>query len=93
MRLVDLQTLDNDPKTIMEMISSGIIKGQNEGIYMLETLGFNLEKRNVMESYSPYKRKLSCWPIFYKTNNELLSKELANPEIWDPCLFDGDSSL
>ena len=77
----------------MEIISYGIEKCKEQEIHVLEVIGFNMHKRNMMEKYYPYKRKLPSFPLYYKTRNELLSQELENIEVWDPCCFDGDASL
>lgn len=92
-RLIDIQSIDEESDILEELISSAMKKCQKEDIHMLEIIGFNPQKRNVMEKYSPYKRKMPAWPLFYKAKDNSLAKELMDPEAWDPCLLDGDASL
>ena len=91
--LADFQTLDDDYNILAGMISCGIQRCREEGIHMLEIVGFNHQKKKTVMKLSPHKRKLDSWPFFYKVNNSLLAERLENPDIWDPCLLDGDSSL
>ena len=90
--LVDLQTLDDDHKTILPMIYQAIKQCRLEGIHMLESIGFNSEKRKIVEKLLTHKRKLTVWPL-YKTKSKDLEEELYNTDSWDPCLFDGDGSF
>ncbi len=60
---------------------------------MLESMGLCPEKAQVIEKLAPYQRKLSSWLSFYKTNDPGLARSLKDPKVWDPSLFDSDSSL
>ncbi len=91
-RLVDMQTT-KDAECLMDLISVAIKRCKEEGVHMLEVLGFNNEKRNIMEKCYPHMRSLSYYPFFYKIKNRSMLNLLENPQSWDPCLFDGDSSL
>jgi hypothetical protein len=91
-RLVDMQTT-KDTECLMDLISVAIKRCRDEGVHMLEVLGFNNEKRNIMEKCYPHMRSLSYYPFFYKIKNRSMLNLLENPQSWDPCLFDGDSSL
>lgn len=93
MKLVDLQTIDNDKIAIEEIIKSCIEKCKREKISIFEIIGFNSKKRNIVEKYNPLKRELQSWPFFYKANNKDLDLELENSEVWDICEYDGDASL
>lgn len=92
-RLVDFQAIDENSDILTKMISLAIRKCRKENIHMLETLGFNSQKRAMLKNCLPYKRKLSTHPFFYSVKDKFLAKELENPKAWDPCLFDGDASL
>ena len=92
-RLIDLQSADETSDNFMKMISSGIRRCRKEGIDMLEVIGFNPQKRDIIERGRPYQRRLPNWPFFYKARDLLLEKALENPEAWDPCLLDGDSTI
>lgn len=93
MKLVDLQTIDNNEIAIEEIIKSCIEKCKREKISVFEIIGYNLKKRNIIKRYNPLKRKLQSWPFFYKVNNKELDLELENSNVWDICEYDGDASL
>ena len=60
---------------------------------MLEAIGFAHRKQEILQSLASYRRALPSWLYFYKANNTTLAQALFDPQIWDPCCFDGDSSL
>jgi len=93
MKLVDLQSIDNDNIVIEEIVKSCIKKCKKDEISVFEAVGFNKEKRNIIEKFKPLKRKYQSWPFFYKVNNKELGLELENYKIWDVCEYDGDASL
>ena len=93
MKLVDLQTIDNSEIAIEEIIKSCIRKCKLEKISVFEVVGFNKEKRNIIEKYKPLNRKFQSWPFFYKVSNKKLGLELENSRVWDICGYDGDASL
>jgi len=92
-RLIDFQTIEDDFSILQDMIFFGIKKCKEEGIYVLEIIGFNENKRTCLKKCLPYKRKLLSWPFLYKAKDNLLSEELNNPQVWDPCFYDGDASI
>jgi len=92
-RLADFQTLANDNSLLMPMLSCALERCRRTGIHMLEVIGLCSEKAEVIGKLSPYRRKLPSWLSFYKTNNPRLAQSFKNQRVWDPCLFDGDSSL
>lgn len=93
MRLVDFQTLDGDVKMLGPMLAWAHDRCKREGIHMLEASGFRPEKEAVIESFNPHRRELPNWFYFYWTRNKELAAKLTNPDAWDPCHYDGDSSL
>jgi hypothetical protein len=50
-----------------------------------------LEKK--LESACPHGRPLGSWLSYYKVNNASLANVIKSPAVWEPSLFDGDSSL
>lgn len=93
MKLVDLQTIDDNKIVIEEIIKSCIEKCIRERISVFEIIGFNSKKRNIFKKYNPLKRKLQSWPFFYKVNDDGFGLELENSGVWDICEYDGDASL
>jgi hypothetical protein len=95
MRLADFQCLQDEqaPDLLVAMLHAAMLRCREESIHMLEVVGLpeNLEKR--LEHSSPHRRSLSQWLYFYKANNVSLAGKLKNPELWEPSLYDGDSTL
>jgi len=92
MKVVDLQIVNNDAETMNKLISYSISKCSAESIDMLEMIGFNAKKRECLNRYLPYKRKLTVWPFYLARDNQV-ADELEKPDKWELCLFDGDGSF
>ena len=92
-RLVDFQTLNDDARDLTDMIYFAVKKCKAEGIHLLETIGFNEDKRLFLKKSSAYKRKWPSWPFLYKAGEAGLSRELNDPSVWDPSFYDGDGSI
>lgn len=93
MMLVDFQTLDGKIASLEPMLQCALKRCSQEHIHMLEAIGFAREKREMMFKLAPYRRRLPYWLYYYKAQDKDLAGCLANPEQWDPSMFDGDSSL
>ncbi len=92
-RLVDFQTIDDDPSALRDMIFSCIMKCRNENIHVLETVGFSDKKRASLAECFPYKRRMLSWPFLYKAGTAALSEDLNDPRVWDASFYDGDGSI
>lgn len=95
MRLVDFQCLD--PERAMQLLTAMLHAAMNrcrkESIQMLELVGFTPEMEEALERSSPHRRSLSSWLYCYKAANPQLAENLQDTVVWEPSLFDGDSSL
>jgi hypothetical protein len=60
---------------------------------MVEVIGWRLEKGDLVDGLSAHQRTLPSWLYFYKTNDAVLATSLKDRNVWDPCHFDGDSTL
>lgn len=94
-RLVDFQCLDqqSEPDLLMAMLQAAMTRCRQEYIQMLELVGLSPELEKTLEGASPLRRDLSSWLYFYKAGNPVLAQKLSNSAVWEPSLFDGDSSL
>jgi hypothetical protein len=93
MCLVDFQALDGHVELLRPLLCNALERCRDEGIHMLEAIGFPPEKQRVIDSLSPDRRSLSSWRYFYKATNRQLADSLKDPLAWDPSCFDGDASL
>ena len=95
MRLADFQCLEQElaPDLLMAMLQAAMNRCRQESIHMLELLGVAPELEKTLERASPHRRPLSSWLYFYKAGYPSLAERLKNSAVWEPSLFDGDSSL
>jgi hypothetical protein len=92
-RLVDFQSLDANPLILDAMIAAALQRCKATGTQMMEVVGFTGQIRNRLERIAPFRRKLSSWLFYYKAASKELKIPLQDPQIWQPCGYDGDSSL
>ncbi|HTW57397.1 MAG TPA: hypothetical protein VMD99_04680 [Terriglobales bacterium] len=97
MRLVDFQCLERDRSFFLEllraMLHAAMKRCRQESIHMLELVGVDAELESDLKRTSPHTRSLSSWLYFYKASSPGLAEKLKNADVWEPSLFDGDSSL
>lgn len=94
-RLADFQCLDEErtPDFLMAMLHAAMNRCRQESIHMLELVGVSPVLEKILQRASPHRRGLASWLYFYKANNPALADRLKNAAVWEPSLFDGDSSL
>ena len=92
MRLVDFQSEGDGAKFLHDAIEVALARCRDEGIHMLESVGFGNVRRKQIDALAPYQRQLPAWMFWYKASekNPELAKALLNPDVWDPCTYDGD---
>lgn len=93
MRLVDYQTLSGDAAMLTPMMALAVKKCREQGIHMLEYVGFLPETQQAVRRLGFQPRQLPCWQYYYLANSHGLANSLAEPASWCPSAFDGDSSL
>jgi hypothetical protein len=95
MILVDFQCLDQEkaPALLMAMLQAGVDRCRHESIHMLELIGLAAHLERAVEKASPERRRLLNWVYCYKAGDPVLAEKLKSPAVWEPSLFDGDSSL
>lgn len=92
MRLVDFQSEGDGAKFLHDVIEVALSRCHTEGIHVLESIGFGNVRRKQIDALAPYQRQLPSWMFWYKVSaqNPELAKALMNPDVWDPCTYDGD---
>jgi hypothetical protein len=92
-RLVDFQALGNAEEMLGPMLHCMIQKCRASGIHILEVTGCWPNQAALSGLVAPYERPLPSWVFYYKGRSEELSRLLADPRVWVPSSFDGDSSI
>jgi hypothetical protein len=95
MRLTDFQCVEEDRAAALlkAMLQAALDCCRTEGFHMLELTGLSPRMEKELEPASPHRRQLSNWRYFYKVSGRRLAEQLKNADVWEPWLFDGDSSL
>jgi len=95
MRLADFQCLEptRSMDLLTAMLTAAADRCRQDSIHMLELVGVTPAMEARLSSASPHHRPLGSWLSFYKANSQAWAKVLDNPSVWEPSLFDGDSSL
>jgi hypothetical protein len=94
-RLADFQCLEQEsaPDVLAAMLQAAMDRCRKESIHMLELIGLAPALERKLEHASPHRRALPNWIYFYKASSPALAEKLKSAAVWEPSLFDGDSSL
>ena len=94
-RLIDFQCLDTEKAFdfLLAMLRTAADCCRKGSIHMLEFVGDPSDLMKKLPSAALRQRPLGSWLYYYKTNNASLAQELQGSSVWEPSLFDGDSSL
>jgi hypothetical protein len=94
-RLVDFQCLEDAaaPTVLRAMLRAAFNRCRQESLHMLELIGLNPAWEAEIAQAHPHRRQLPNWMYYYKANDRTLAQKLKSPAVWEPSLFDGDSSL
>ena len=95
MRLADFQCIapENSLNILTSMLATATDRCRKESIHMFELVGVTPALVKGLRSAGPHARSLGSWLSYYKANNASLVGALKSAEVWEPSLFDGDSSL
>ena len=92
-RIIDLQMLEEKSNIVKDLLSAALSFSANQGSSIVECIGFSGEKRSCFKKLSFYNRKLVPYPFYFKPGIGKDNTILDDPKIWDPCPYDGDTSL
>ena len=91
--LIDLVSLKDNEEVYFSLIKNCIIEAKKRGYHMFEIVGFKDLKRKIFSKFQTFSRKLSIFPFYYKTSNNISENFLEIQDTWDSSLIDGDSFL
>jgi hypothetical protein len=92
MKIVDFQTLEPDKDLLPGLVKLALRRSAAANCAFLEHHGCELPKMRGFEIIARYRAVKPSWSFFYYTDDPLLEERLADPEVWDPSEYDGDSS-
>jgi hypothetical protein len=94
-KVVDLQAIDDEPNTVLSLMSAALEHAARSGADVVEAMGFNKSKHDLLERLNPHHRTLPSFPYLYKVgaNSPSLQDALRGADAWDPSPLDGDSAL
>ena len=94
-RVVDLQAIDDEPNTVLSLMVAALEHGARSGADVVETMGFNKSKHDLLERLNPHHRTLPSYPYLNKVSGDAptLQCALLEADAWDPSPLDGDSAL
>jgi hypothetical protein len=94
-RLVDFQCLEDSaaPMVLRAVLRAAFDRCRQESIHMLELIGLSPALEAAIAQARPHRRQLPNWMYYYKANDRTLAGKLKSVMVWEPSLFDGDSSL
>ena len=90
-RLVDYQSLDGDTFLLLQMLDAIDCCRREE--FVLESIGWRLDRGELMDTLAPYFRTLPSWQYFYKAANPALAGVLKDRAVWSPSQYDGDACI
>lgn len=84
---------DDDPALVQALLVGCMRATREDGVHVLEAIGFDAFKRGVIDATGPRRRRSPAWPYLYKAQSATLATQLGSPDAWDPCPFDGDAAF
>lgn len=91
--LADLIADRDDPKILRHLLAGAARSARARGASLLESVGFPAPIRAILAESRPRVLRNRAWPYYYKAIDPLIHRDLAEPERWRACLYDGDGSL
>lgn len=90
--LVDFQSIADGGNLFYSLLDWALERCSREGIQLLQTIGLCPAGIGDITALAPYTIRQPGRPL-YKARDGSLAKRLSDPNVWTPCLFDGDASL
>ena len=92
MKIVDFQTVEPDTDLLPGLVRLALRRSAAEDCSFLEHHGLGLQKMASFEAIATYRATKPSWSFFYYAEDAELERRLADPDVWDPSEYDGDSS-
>jgi hypothetical protein len=92
MKLVDFQTVEPDVDLLAGLLTVALRRSAAEDCFVLEHHGCGLAKMRRFDELAPYRATKPRWSFYYCATAPEFEARLADPDVWDPSEYDGDSS-
>ena len=92
MKIVDFQTVEPDTDLLPGLVKPALRRAAAQDCAFLEHHGCGLPRMRWFETIATYRAVKPSWSFFYATDDAALGERLADPDVWDPSEYDGDSS-
>jgi hypothetical protein len=92
MALIDFQSTADKGNLFYPMLDWALERCSKAGIHLLETIGLCPRGIGDLGALAPYTIEQEGRPL-YKARDASLAKRLSDPNVWTPCLYDGDASV
>ena len=92
MKLIDFQTVEPTTDLLPGLLRLALHRAAAEDCAMLEHHGCGLAKMHGFDVLAPHRAVKPAWSFYYLPVDAALEGRLAEPGVWDPSEYDGDSS-
>ncbi len=92
MKIIDFQTVEPDTALLPGLVRLALRRSAAENCSFLEHHGVGLPKMAPFEAVATYRAAKPSWSFFYASDDAALEGRLADPDVWDPSEYDGDSA-
>ncbi|MGD0521590.1 MAG: hypothetical protein ABSA48_10080 [Terracidiphilus sp.] len=94
-RIVDIQAIGDESNALLSLMSAALEHAARSGADVLEAMGFNKSKHDLLERLHPHHRSLPSFPYLYQVSADSpsLQDALQGADAWDPSPLDGDAAL
>ena len=92
MKLIDFQSVEPDVDLLPSLLDIALQRSAAENCSVLEHHGCGIPKMRSFDELAPYRIDKPGWSFYYCATDPKFEAELAEPGVWDPSEYDGDSS-
>jgi hypothetical protein len=92
MKLVDFQTVEPEIDLLPGLLTVALRRSAVQQCSVLEHHGCGLPKMHSFDGMAPYRAAKPKWSFYYCATDPEFEARLAEPDVWDPSEYDGDSS-
>ena len=91
--LADLQIVPGSEASLSSLFEAAAHDFDADKVALLEVTGFSDFKRDLIESFKPYRKPMMPQSYLYRLKRRELQPILDQAQTWDPCLIEGDATL